>query len=69
MELIAADKDTVTIKVNRKDEFYAILAVLGSVSEEFNKLDREIHHLTLEQVTRIEESLHEISKKLPGKKN
>ena len=69
MELIAADKDTVTIKMNQKDEFYRILSVFGSVTEEFDKLDREIHNLTLEQVTRIEEMLHEISKKLPRKKN
>ncbi len=69
MELITADKDTVTIKMNQKDEFYRILSVFGSVTEEFDKLDREIHNLTLEQVTRIEEMLHEISKKLPRKKN
>ena len=69
MELITADKDTVTIKMNQKDEFYRILSVFGSVTEEFDKLDREIHNLTSEQVTRIEEMLHEISKKLPRKKN
>ena len=69
MELITADKDTITIKMNQKDEFYRILSVFGSVTEEFDKLDREIHNLTLEQVTRIEEMLHEISKKLPRKKN
>ncbi len=68
MELIAADKDTVTIKMNWKEEFNAIIAVFMSVSEEYQKLDREIHNLTWDQINEMEESLRKIGKKFPYKK-
>ncbi|MBL0338458.1 MAG: hypothetical protein IPP67_04640 [Rhodospirillaceae bacterium] len=68
MELIAADKDTVTIKMNRKEEFSTILAIFMSAYQEYDQLDQEIHNRTEEEIHKIEQALWEISKKLPYKK-
>jgi len=65
MELIAADKDTVTIKMNRKEEFAPIFGVFLAVSQGYDQLDREIHNLTKQEIAKIELALSAIIKKLP----
>lgn len=65
MELIAADKNTVTIKMDVQKEFLPIFAVFMAVSQEYNKLDPEIHHLSKEQVRMIEKNLHQLLQRLP----
>ncbi len=67
MELITADKDTVTIKMNWKEEFSTIFAVFMAVYQEYDQLDREILNCTLEQVKKMEQSLWEIRQKFPAR--
>ncbi|MBL0338453.1 MAG: hypothetical protein IPP67_04615 [Rhodospirillaceae bacterium] len=67
MELIAADKDTVTIKMNWKEEFNAIVAVFMSVNQEYEKLDEQIHNLSKDQIKRLKNAMTEIGKKFPLK--
>ncbi len=67
MELITADKDTVTIKMNRQDEFAIIRAIFMAVHQEYDQLDREILNCTLEQVKKMEQSLWEIRQKFPAR--
>ncbi len=61
MELITADKETVTIKMNWKDEFSTIFMVFMSVYQEYDQLDREIHNRTHEEIGTIELALSAIS--------
>jgi len=67
MELITADKETVTIKMNRQDEFAIIRAIFMAVHQEYDRLDREILNCTLEQVKKMEQSLWEIRQKFPAR--
>ncbi len=67
MELITADKDTVTIKMNWKDEFNAISAILLSAVQEYDSLDYQIHNLTKDQMKKLKNSIAEIGKKFPFK--
>ena len=67
MELIATDKDTVTIKMNRQDEFAIIRAIFMAVHQEYDQLDQEILNCTLEEIKKIEQSLWEIRQKFPAR--
>ncbi|MBL0338456.1 MAG: hypothetical protein IPP67_04630 [Rhodospirillaceae bacterium] len=53
MELIAADKDTVTIKMNRKEEFDPILAAFTAVNKDYGIADHLLHELTKEEIARL----------------
>ena len=65
MELIAADKDTVTIKMNWQDEFAHIFAIFLAVIQEYKNIDREIHNMSKEEVMKIILSLEFISDQCP----
>jgi len=65
MELIAADKDTVTIKMSWKDEFCNIWAIFSAVYQEYDQLDPEIHNVTEEEVLKIKKSLSTINDQAP----
>ncbi len=68
MELIAADKNTVTIKMNRQDEFATIVAIFMAVHQEYDQLDPEIHNVSEADVVRIEHALEDILDRLPARK-
>ena len=61
MELVTADKDTVTIRMNWKDEFAHIFAIFLAVIQEYKNIDREIHNMTKEEVKKIILELEAIS--------
>ena len=65
MELITADKDTVTIKMNWQDEFAHIFAIFLAVIQEYKNIDREIHNMSKEEVMKIILSLEFISDQCP----
>ena len=65
MELINATQKTVTIKMNIKDEFLSMWSIFACVYQEYNCLDREIHNVSEEEVSKIERSLAAIMHKLP----
>ncbi len=65
MELISADKKTVTIKMNWKEEFSTIFAVFMAVYQEYDQLDKEIHNRTQEEIGQIELALSKISDQHP----
>ncbi len=65
MELITADKETVTIKMNWKDEFANIFAIFLAVIQEYKNIDREIHNMTKEEIMKIIVGLEAISDQSP----
>jgi len=65
MELVTADKNTVTIKMNWKDEFAHIFAIFLAVIQEYKNIDREIHNMSKEEVMKIILSLEFISDQCP----
>jgi hypothetical protein len=51
--------------MNIKDEFLSMWSIFACVYQEYNCLDREIHNVSEEEVSKIERSLAAIMHKLP----
>ncbi len=64
MELVEYNKGNVIIKMNCLKELIPIFSIFISVVQEYDQLDREIHNLEKDQIIDIENSLHDIIKKL-----
>ena len=70
MELIAADKNTVIIKMNWLDEFEVILMVFAALKKNYELADDQLHNVSKEEITAIQLGLEEIKQNFrQGKKS
>lgn len=65
MELVEYDGETVTIRMNIKKEYSRLLAIVGTVSSDYGKLDKEMLSLSESQVEKLAEDLFSLDKKIP----
>lgn len=64
MEILSYDRETVTIQMNRKDEFLRLYKIVPAVVQEYEQLDEDIIGLTKEQVKEVGEAIRVIAGKL-----
>jgi hypothetical protein len=64
MKLVTYDDDTITIRMNRKDEFLRLYKIVPAVVQEYEQLDDAIIGLTKTEVGEVSSALDEIMDKL-----
>lgn len=61
MKLIDYDKDSVTIKLDRKTEFARLLGIVMTASSEYESLDPELLMLSEEQVDKVAKDIFDLA--------
>lgn len=62
MELIEADRETITLRLNIKEEFAVLLSMAMIVDSEFELLDSQRIQSSKDEVSRVTRDLFSISK-------
>lgn len=65
MELVSFDGETVTIRMNRREEFALLDRLVFSVHTQYHFLDAVELDMTRQQVFRLQRALEEVGARLP----
>lgn len=66
MELVSFDDETVTIRMNRSEEFALLYGLVLSVDTQYHFLDAVELDMTRQQVFRLLRALEEVGARLPS---